>query len=138
MLFPRYIIMHWFILHKYVALLSLPPNKLAIPHRCYYWLLVLRCRDTLHLFFSYSAYWKLIKCLGSVRNMLLLSLRGKMDEIITIFSYLGSNRRYKILLWKSLCTCISCMLAIYIAKAAQDLRRRFVQFKSSLSYELRV
>jgi len=56
-----------------------------------------------------------------------------VDEIIPIFSYLGSNRLYKMLLWKLLCTCASCTLAIYVTKAAQELHGLFVQFKSSLS-----
>ena len=42
-----------------------------------------------------------------MRSMLFHSLGGEVKEIITIFSYLGSKRWYKILLCKLLCTCAS-------------------------------
>jgi hypothetical protein len=65
--------------------------------------------------------------------MLFHSLEEKVDETVPIFPYLGSNRLYKMLLWKLLCTCAGCTLAIYVAKAAQELHWLFVRFKSSLS-----
>jgi hypothetical protein len=56
-----------------------------------------------------------------------------MDDIIPVFSYLRSNRLYKMLLWKLLFTCASCRLAIHATRTVQELRGLFVQFKSSLS-----
>ena len=70
---------------------------------------------------TYSKLKRINKANFATSCWFLISLRKGL-----IFFYLGNNRWYKILLWKLLCTCASFMLAIYVAKTAQELHGLFV------------